>query len=376
MASVHRDPGRTIWMMTIHPPGGKPYRKSSGTHLRMKAQTMADDLESGARRGEPIEVGKITLDEAADLLRADYRRNKRRTLGKFNSCYENCIEPFFGGKTKLAAIRTEQRTKFIDVLVQGEVANGTINRHTAYVRRMFKLAAEAELLAYVPGKFLHLDESDSVRQGFLEKAQFADICDRMTATTADVVEVYRDIASVAYITGWRTDSEILPLEWRHVHLDDNTLTIDGTMAKNKEGRTFPLTPELRAVFVRRDHIRQRLRKEGIICQWVWVRLVATERGGAAAASAKKPKRITNFYKAWKRAAVAAGYPASMPHDCRRTAVRNGDRRGISEEVGLKLHGHKTPSVRRRYNIVSARDLKDAAAKLGDQLPARPAAAEG
>jgi integrase len=342
----------------------------------MKAQEMADDLESGARRGEPIEVGKVTLDEAADLLRADYRRNKRRSLGKFNSCYENCIEPFFGGKTKLASIRSAQLTKFIDVLVAGDVANGTINRHTAYVRRMFKLAVEEELLVYIPGKFKHLDETDSVRQGFLEKAQFADICDRMTATTADVVEVYRDIASVAYITGWRTDSEILPLEWRHVHLDDNELHIDGAMAKNKEGRTFPMTPELRAVFVRRDQIRQQLRKDGIICQWVWVRLVATARGGAAAASAKKPKRISNFYKAWKRAAIAAGYPGSMPHDCRRTAVRNGDRRGISGDVGLKLHGHKTPEVRRRYNIVSKQDLTDAAAKLGDLLPALPAAAEG
>jgi len=70
---------------------------------------------------------------------------------------------------------------------------------------------------------------------------------------------------------------------------------------------------------------------------------------------------------WRVACAAAGCPGRIPHDMRRSAVRNLVRAGIPERVAMMLTGHRTRSVFERYNIVSDGDLRDAARKL-DAVP--------
>ena len=61
--------------------------------------------------------------------------------------------------------------------------------------------------------------------------------------------------------------------------------------------------------------------------------------------------------------MAAGCPGRIPHDFRRTAVRNLVRAGVPERVAMQLTGHKTRAIFERYNITSPNDLREAAQRL-------------
>jgi integrase len=75
----------------------------------------------------------------------------------------------------------------------------------------------------------------------------------------------------------------------------------------------------------------------------------------------QPRR--GFRKAWRTACQDAGVPGRIVHDFGRTAVRNLERAGVPRSVAMKITGHKTESVYRRYAIVSDADLREATARL-------------
>ena len=69
--------------------------------------------------------------------------------------------------------------------------------------------------------------------------------------------------------------------------------------------------------------------------------------------------IKDFRWAWEKACKAAEVPDLKFHDLRRTAVRNMRRAGLSQVVRMRITGHRTDSMERRYNIVDAEDINTA-----------------
>ncbi len=177
-----------------------------------------------------------------------------------------------------------------------------------------------------------------------------------------VPEHLRAPLTFAYYTGCRR-GEILGLQWPQVDLDRHIVRLNAGETKSGEGRLLPLASELFHVLsLQRATRDQRWPK----CPWVFFRY---------------GKRIKDFRGAWeeasKRAAMrekspvpslwAAKKPTKLFHDLRRTGARNLVRAGVPERVVMQIGGWKTRSVFDRYNIVSERDLVEAAGKLERHL---------
>jgi integrase len=67
---------------------------------------------------------------------------------------------------------------------------------------------------------------------------------------------------------------------------------------------------------------------------------------------KNGKRTGSFRKAWSKACKKAGFAGLIPHDLRRTAVRNLERAGVPRCAAMAMVGRPTDSIYRRRAIAN------------------------
>lgn len=376
--AIFRPKGSRFWWIG-YVSGGKR-RVESTASTRMEDAKSALRLRLGdIEKGVPVtpKLGRLSWEEAVEALIDDFTTRGKRSLKVVRRRIAKHLTPFFGGRRLMniatadirryiaqrQAATTMVRSAYDIVREDGTVyripelkrtidgvSNAEINRELQILKRMFNLAiGDGKLFAkpHVP----MLTESN-VRKGFFEREQFESVRKHLP-------EAIRPIVTFANITGWRVPSEVLPLTWAQVDFQEGTVRLEPHTTKNDEARTFPMTAELRQLLKQQRTAADAAQREtDSIIGFVFFRLVAKGRRGP-----KQPKRIRAFTKAWKNACVAAGCPGRIPHDFRRTAVRNLVRAGIPERVAMTMTGHKTRSVFERYNIVSESDLRDAARRL-------------
>jgi integrase len=153
--------------------------------------------------------------------------------------------------------------------------------------------------------------------------------------------------------------------WRELYAVDyhGASTLDPGTTKNREGRVFYLTPELQQLLKEQRAAADEIqRQKKMIVQHVFFHRPIT-RAGALGHLAGPPYLRVRLLPGLAPGSDSGRLPGSIPHDFRRTAIRNMVRAGIPERVAIELSGHKTRCVFDRYKIVSDGDLRDAARRL-------------
>lgn len=296
------------------------------------------ELGAGTYTGPSAE--KVRFEDLAAMLRAAYAVEDRRSGKRAEQALAN-LATVFGGMRALE-ITLPRLTAYLAHRRAAAAAPATAAYELAILRRAFTLAVRSNLLPRRPA--FPILSVENARQGFFEPAD-------MERLLSHVREEIRGMLRFAYLTGWRIPSEVLPLRWDQVDFAAGVVRLEPRTTKNGEGRTFPLDvlPALAEVLrSQRAYTDVWETAEGRAIPWVF------HRAG---------RQVKDFRDAWERACAKAGLAGRIPHDFRRSAVRNLERAGVSRSVAMKLTGHKTEAVYRRYAIVSESDLREGVAKL-------------
>jgi integrase len=203
-------------------------------------------------------------------------------------------------------------------------------------------------------------QTHPARKGFVTDEQYA-----VLAKNAKDLWL-RALIACAYSFGFRKGELLASLRVRQVDLIGRRIELEEGTTKNGEGRKVHMTSEVFQLMVEcvrgkkaDDFVFTRASGQPIVDpRKEWYSLcVASELGNFTPAKRKNGKDYLQ-------------YVGLNLHDFRRSAIRNMTRRGVNDTTAMKISGHKTASVFRRYNIVDERDLVEATRLIeaGRQVP--------
>lgn len=331
---------RFYWIAYVS--GGKRRFEGTKSEVNGEAQTLLSNRLGKTSEGIVVtpQMGKITVGKALQAVVDNQKVNGRQSVEQTEQRIADHLLPYFPAERRIGTVTTADLEAYQTYrLVEQEAERATVNRELAIVRRAFRLAFRGGALASMP--FVPMLKEDNARQGFFERAEF-------DATLAHLPAYLHAPLEFMYTTGWRK-SEVFSLTTAQVDLDARIVRLEPGTTKSGEGRTFMLTEALHALLKKQLTAIEALKKQGTICPWVFHRPDGSP--------------IKSFRGAWDAATEAAGYPAKLLHDFRRTAVRNLERAGVARSSAMRMVGHATEAIYRRYAIQDETMLREASAKL-------------
>lgn len=321
------------------------------TKRKVKAEALVElrrlmhDRDGGAP--DPNEARSVKYAELRAGLLASYVAEGNRSLTTRADGEETVVglkqlDDFFGYDGAMnkgpavGDITVDTARDFVKKRLAEGAGNAVINRSLACLRRMLRLAHEDRKILIVPK--IRFQREPPARRGFTTDEEFSRLL-KLLPTRLQPLIAFLFLDAVRL-------SEALAIEWSLVDLDAGIIRLWDT--KNDEPRLIPLPDGLRMML---EEIEPKV---------------------------GKVFDSTNLRKEWMTACAACGlgrkievegkpydplYEGLTVHDLRRSAIRNMVRRGVPETTAMKISGHQSHSVFKRYAISNESDLVAAMKKV-------------
>jgi hypothetical protein len=188
---------QTYWLCYyVH---GHRIIESANTNKEAVANRLLKERTGRAAIGQPVgpQIERTTIDDLLKLVTDDYIANSRRSLDRVEDALPH-LRDHFGADCKARDITEEGLTAYQAHRREEGAKPSTINYELAILRRGFSLGRK-RVASHPEFQMLHVD---NVRKGFFEREQYE-------AVLHQLPEYQRPVVIVTYITGWRTQSELL-----------------------------------------------------------------------------------------------------------------------------------------------------------------------
>jgi len=373
---LYKHPSSKFWWCAFYL-RGKQIRQSTGEanekeakkFLKRKIREIENDKE-GIKRFSYPQQERVTVNEILDDLVEYYKRGGEKGIPREvppqMTSHLKPLREFFG---TLRAMQVGSRDveAFKSQLKAEKKANATVNRSLQLLSQAYSYAVTSDppKLNRAP-KIGRYSEKGNQRKGKFSPAEAKAIFDSLPSYMADVAEF-------AYETGHRS-GEIRQLRWSY--LEPDVIRIPGSITKNGEEEQIALTEEIEEILARRKSDRRP------VCDLIF------HHDGAP---------IVDYRKCWYSACVCLGlgayycrdcrdaqgrytsklnvdkkcsvcgkswgenpkYIGRIFHDFRRSAAHEVWKAGSSVDDCMKITGHKTSSMFKRYADLFSDEEKSA-----------------
>jgi len=308
------------------------------TTAKQQEALIKTDLMKGIVKSVHVRV--ITFkDWAESYLNLEEVRRLRSYKDRVHSMRQQLI-PFFGGKllTEITPQDVEefraQRTKRDGTVPRLQTIN---NDHTV-LKHCLNVAIRRGLTVINAASAAPLPDPQNKRERVLTDSEWMILYETAKPHLKPVL-------LLAYHLGQRL-SEIVFLTWDRVDLHQGFITLRGIDTKTKKPRRIPMTPAVREAL-------------GDLAK---VRSLTTNR--VFLYKGQPLKRISRTFGTAKR---DAGISDFRFHDLRHCASTNLRRAGVDTATAMKIVGHRSEKMWKRYNAIEETDLVNAASKLSTYL---------